>query len=51
MSARGLSVFAVEDEALIRVLIADMLGELGHTVAAERRSPWMHRLGGRPDPK
>ena len=28
-------MFAVEDEAMIRILIADMLGELGHTVAAE----------------
>jgi CheY-like chemotaxis protein len=35
MSAKGLRAFVVEDEAMIRILIADMLGELGHTVAAE----------------
>jgi CheY-like chemotaxis protein len=35
MSTKGLRVFVVEDEAMIRILIADMLGELGHTLAAE----------------
>jgi CheY-like chemotaxis protein len=35
MSAKGLRVLVVEDEAMIRILIADMLGELGHTLAAE----------------
>jgi CheY-like chemotaxis protein len=29
------SVFLVEDEAIIRMMIAGMLEELGHTVAAE----------------
>jgi CheY-like chemotaxis protein len=29
------SVFLVEDEAMIRMMVADMLEELGHTVAAE----------------
>ncbi|MCK1670737.1 response regulator [Bradyrhizobium sp. 150] len=29
------SVLLVEDEALIRMMIADMLAELGHTVAGE----------------
>lgn len=32
------SVFLVEDEALIRMLLADMIQELGHTVAAEAGS-------------
>src|SRR5690242_13733943 len=32
------SVFLVEDEALIRMLLADMLQELGHSVAAEAGS-------------
>lgn len=31
----GLSVFLVEDEALIRMMIADMVEELGHHVVAE----------------
>ena len=31
----GCSVFLVEDEVLIRMMVADMLEELGHTVAAE----------------
>jgi hypothetical protein len=35
MSARGLSVFVVEDEPMIRIIVADMLGVLGHTIAAE----------------
>ena len=29
------SIFLVEDEALIRMMLADMLEELGHRVAAE----------------
>lgn len=29
------AVFLVEDEPLIRMMIADMLGDLGHTVAGE----------------
>ncbi|MCK1337688.1 response regulator [Bradyrhizobium sp. 38] len=29
------SVLLVEDESLIRVMVADMLAELGHTVAGE----------------
>ncbi|WP_448043526.1 response regulator [Bradyrhizobium liaoningense] len=33
--ADGLSVFLVEDEALIRMMIADMVEELGHRVVAE----------------
>ena len=33
--ADGLSVFLVEDEALIRMMIADMVVELGHHVVAE----------------
>jgi CheY-like chemotaxis protein len=35
MSAKGLRIFVVEDEAMIRILVADLLGELGHTLAAE----------------
>jgi CheY-like chemotaxis protein len=35
MSAKGLRVLVVEDEAMIRILVTDMLGELGHTIAAE----------------
>jgi CheY-like chemotaxis protein len=35
MSRKSLKVFVVEDEAMIRILVADMLGELGHTLAAE----------------
>jgi CheY-like chemotaxis protein len=35
MSAKGLKVFVVEDEAMIRMMVADMLDELGHTIAAE----------------
>ena len=31
----GLSVFLVEDEALIRMMMADMVEELGHHVVAE----------------
>jgi CheY-like chemotaxis protein len=33
--ARQLSVLLVEDEALIRMMIADMVEELGHSVVAE----------------
>ena len=33
--ADGLSVFLVEDEALIRMMIADMVEELGHHVVAQ----------------
>jgi CheY-like chemotaxis protein len=32
---RPLSVFLVEDETLIRMMVAEMIEELGHTVAAE----------------
>ena len=32
---RNLSVFLVEDEALIRMMIVGMIEELGHTVVAE----------------
>ena len=35
MSAKGLRVFVVEDEPMIRMLIVDMLEELGYRVAAE----------------
>jgi len=35
MSEKGLKVFVVEDEAMIRMMVADMLDELGHTIAAE----------------
>ena len=31
----GCSVFLVEDEVMIRMMVADMLEELGHTIAAE----------------
>ena len=31
----GGSVFLVEDEVMIRMMVADMLEELGHSVAAE----------------
>src|ERR1700746_20984 len=31
----GGSVFLVEDEVMIRMMVADMLNELGYTVAAE----------------
>ncbi len=33
--ATGGSVFLVEDEVMIRMMVADMLDELGYTVAAE----------------
>jgi DNA-binding response OmpR family regulator len=35
MSAKGLLVFVVEDEPMIRMLVVDMLEELGCRVAAE----------------
>jgi CheY-like chemotaxis protein len=31
----GMRILVVEDELMIRMLLEDMLGELGHTVAAE----------------
>ena len=31
----GCSVFLVEDEVMIRMMVADMLEELGYSVAAE----------------
>jgi DNA-binding response OmpR family regulator len=31
----GASIFLVEDEALIRMMLADMIDELGHRVVAE----------------
>jgi CheY-like chemotaxis protein len=34
-NATGLRVLVVEDEFMIRMLIQGMLGDLGHTVAAE----------------
>jgi CheY-like chemotaxis protein len=35
MSAKGLRIFIVEDEAMIRMMVVDMIEELGHVVAAE----------------
>ena len=35
MSARPLSVFLGEDEPMIRIMVTDMLEELGHRVVAE----------------
>ena|ERR1700722_13902180 len=35
MSAKGLSIFLVEDEAMIRIMVVDMIEELGHVLAAE----------------
>ena len=35
MSVKGLRIFVVEDEAMIRMMVVDMLEELGHTIAAE----------------
>lgn len=35
MITKSLKVFVVEDEGIIRILVADRLGELGHTLAAE----------------
>jgi CheY-like chemotaxis protein len=35
MTASALSIFVVEDEPMIRIVVTDMLGVLGHTIAAE----------------
>jgi DNA-binding response OmpR family regulator len=35
MSAKGLRVFVVEDEPMIRMMVTDMLEELGHRLVAE----------------
>ena len=35
MRPQGCSVFLVEDEVMIRMMVADMLEELGYSVAAE----------------
>ena len=35
MSVKGLRILLVEDEAMIRMMVVDMLEELGHTIAAE----------------
>jgi DNA-binding response OmpR family regulator len=35
MSARGLKVFVVEDEPMIRMMVTDMLEELGHRLVTE----------------
>ncbi|QIG96794.1 response regulator [Bradyrhizobium sp. 6(2017)] len=35
MTGPAYSVFVVEDEAMIRMMLVEMLEELGHTVAAE----------------
>jgi CheY-like chemotaxis protein len=35
VTARGLRVFVVEDASTIRMMMVDMLEELGHTIAAE----------------
>jgi hypothetical protein len=35
---KGLAIFLVEDEALIRMTIVEMLDELGHRVVAEAGS-------------
>jgi CheY-like chemotaxis protein len=35
MSKKGLRVLLVEDEAMIRMMVVDMIEELGHRVAAE----------------
>ena len=35
MSAKALRVFVVEDEAMIRMMVVDMIEELGHVLAAE----------------
>ena len=34
-ATQGKRILVVEDEVMIRMLLEDMLGELGHTVAAE----------------
>jgi CheY-like chemotaxis protein len=33
--SKHLNIFVVEDEALIRMMVVEMLEELGHTIAAE----------------
>ena len=43
------SIFLVEDEALIRMMLAEMVEELGHRVVAEAGNvedgrPWQRRL-------
>jgi CheY-like chemotaxis protein len=38
MTSKRLKVFVVEDEAMIRMMVVDMIEELGHTVAAEAGS-------------
>jgi CheY-like chemotaxis protein len=35
LTPRGGSVFLVEDEVMIRMMVADMLEELGYRIAAE----------------
>jgi CheY-like chemotaxis protein len=35
MISSNLKVFLVEDKAMIRMMVADMLDELGHSIAAE----------------
>jgi DNA-binding response OmpR family regulator len=35
MSAKALRVFVVEDEPMIRMMVTDMLEELGHRLVAE----------------
>ena len=35
---RGVSIFLVEDETLIRMMVVEMLMELGHRVVAEAGS-------------
>jgi hypothetical protein len=35
MRAKGLRVFVVEDAAMIRMMVVDMLEELSHSVSAE----------------
>ena|ERR1700761_8895218 len=38
MNEEGLRVLLVEDEAMIRMMVVDMLQELGHAIAAEAGS-------------
>ena len=35
MTAIKLKVFLVEDDAIIRMMVADMLQDMGHSIAAE----------------
>lgn len=48
MNVKGLRVFLVEDEAMIRMMVVDMLEELGHTAEAEagRSQPFRRRHPG-----